>query len=386
MSESTPTFESLGLSSALLHAVKQNKFSRPYPIQQKTIPQAIAKKDILGLAQTGSGKTASYILPILQRIEEEKWTDSGRNIPALVLVPSRELAAQVLQVTDSLSKELPTRVKTMAVHGGVSINPQMKNMHGVQVLIATTGRLLDLIDSKALSLSELKILVLDEADKMLNPGFQEELDKLLSMMPVKRQNLLFSATLNEKIKDVERVLLHQPVLVKIESEKKDVDLIQQRAFRVQPERKGPFLRYLIRTLVLEQVLIFTSSIKSADKLTEKLSKNGIEASATHSKKSNSARQQALTKFKDGDLRVLVATDLIARGIDIDFLPVVINYELPRSPKDYIHRIGRTGRAENPGQAFSLICPEDQHHFKVIQKKMGKWITLEGTEEVDLHGC
>lgn len=379
------SFKSLGLSETLLKTLKKLEHKQPTPIQRKSIPSVLAEKDVLGIAQTGSGKTAGYLLPILQKWLEEKWEMKSRHIPILILVPTRELAVQVHTVLEELSSEMARRPKSMAVYGGVSINPQMIGMQGVEFLIATPGRLLDLIDSKALSLSDLKVLILDEADKMLNMGFKDEMDRLLSLMPSKRQNLLFSATLSKEVDQVKQVLLDNPEVIHIQAESTDVNLIDQRAFRVSKERKGPFLRYLIKSQKLEQVLIFTSSVYSADHVAEKLRKNGIDAEATHSKKSNKARLDALNDFKIGALQVLVATDLLSRGIDIEFLPSVINYELPRSPKDFIHRIGRTGRAENPGKAFTIVMPEEHHHFKVIQKKMGKWVTLEGTEELDLKG-
>ncbi len=379
------SFKSLGLSPALLEALKKLNHKQPTPIQRKAIPTILQKKDVLGIAKTGSGKTAGYLLPLLQHWMDEKWEMESRHIPALILVPTRELASQVHNVLQDLTSEFIRRPKSMAVYGGVSINPQMIGMQGVDILIATPGRLLDLIDSKALRLSDLKILVLDEADKMLNLGFKDEMDRLLALMPEKRQNLLFSATLSKEVDLITQMILTEPATIKIASETTDIELIDQRSFRVTKERKGPFLRYLIKKEDMEQVLVFTSSVYSANHVAEKLRKNGIDAEATHSKKSNKARLDALNDFKIGALRVLVATDLLSRGIDIEFLPYVINYELPRSPKDFIHRIGRTGRAENPGKAYTIVTPEEQHHFKVIQKKMKKWLTLEGTEAIDLKG-
>lgn len=378
-------FEPLGLSEALLKALSALNYTRPTPIQEQAIPAVLFGKDVLGIADTGSGKTLSYALPILHKLEEENWTLPNRHVPVLILVPTRELALQVEAVFKEVSAGLPAPVKTLAVFGGVSINPQMIGMQGVQVLIATPGRLLDLIESKAVHLAEVKMLVLDEADKMLDLGFQEEMDRLLKGMPRKRQNLLFSATLSNAVNAITQVVLHKPEVIQVTTAPQEVTLIQQRAFRVGNERKGPFLRYLIRSLDMQQVLVFTASSHSADHVADKLVKNGIEAKATHGKKSNHARQQALAAFRSGKLRVLVTTDLLSRGIDIEFLPYVINYELPRSPKDYVHRIGRTGRAERTGEAFTIVTPEDQAHFKVIQKKMGRWLTLEGTEDVDLKG-
>jgi len=253
------------------------------------------------------------------------------------------------------------------------------------VLVATPGRLLDLVDSKAVHLSEIRTLVLDEADKMLSMGFKQEVDRIFKLLPRKRQNLLFSATLNDDIDAINQLILREPVVIKIEAEKDSLELIKQVGYWVSEEKKGPLLRYLIKKDKLKQVLIFTASTYKADNVADKLRNNGIDASAIHSKKSQTARISALKRFKDGSLKVLVATDLLARGIDIEFLPYVINYELPRSPKDYIHRIGRTGRAENPGEAISLITEEEQHHFKVIQKKMKKWVDMVDSENFDLQG-
>lgn len=385
MDTSTSTFGALGLSAALLKALEGLPYTQPTPIQEQAIPAVLFGKDVLGIAQTGSGKTASYVLPVLQRLMEERWAVQNRHVPVLVLVPTRELALQVEAVFNEFSAGLSEPVKIVAVFGGVSINPQMIGMQGVQVLIATPGRLLDLVDHKAVHLAEVKMLVLDEADRMLDLGFKEEMDRLLAMMPRKRQNLLFSATLSNAVNAITQVVLHKPEVIQASSAPQEVTLIQQRAFRVSPERKGPYLRYLIKSRDMQQVLVFTASSHSADHVADKLRKHGIDARATHGKKSNHARQETLANFKAGKLRVLVTTDLLSRGIDIEFLPYVINYELPRSPKDHVHRIGRTGRAERPGEAFTLVTPEDQPHFKVIQKKMGQWLTLEGTEDVDLAG-
>ena len=273
----------------------------------------------------------------------------------------------------------------MAVFGGVSINPQMMNMRGVEVLVATPGRLLELIANKAVHLSQVKTLVLDEADKMLNLGFKEEMNSIFKLLPTKRQNLLFSATLSPDIEDITEIILHNPIKIEIESEEFNIDLITQLAYNVEDERKGPFLRYLITSLNMSQVLIFASSVHKVDAIVYKLNQNKIQAEGLHSKKSQGGRTESLRKFKAGTLRVLVATDIMARGIDIPFLPYVINYELPRSPKDYIHRIGRTGRAEASGTAISLISPEELHHFKIIQKKMGKRVELLDTKDILLNG-
>ena len=377
-------FSSLGLSASLLQALSEMKYERPYPIQEQAIPAVLLGKDVLGIAPTGSGKTASYALPILNRLRSEK-IERNRNIHALILVPTRELAIQVQDVFHCFSNLTPERIKSMAVYGGVSINPQMKALLGVPVLVATPGRLLELIDCKAVHLDQCSTLVLDEADKLLNLGFQQEMQRIIALLPKKRQNLLFSATLNDDVSAVTALLLHDPLVIKIVQEEAFVDLIEQTAFRVSEERKGPLLRYLIKSRDMQQVLIFTSSIFKAEMVVDKLQKNGINATSIHSKKSQEARTKALSNFKSGRTRVLVATDLISRGIDIHVLPFVINYELPRSPKEYVHRIGRTGRADATGEALTFVTPDDEHHFKIIQKKMGKQVPYTETEELNLKG-
>ena len=376
------SFSSFGLSKALLRVLAEQNYTHPYPIQKEAIPAILERKDVLGIAQTGSGKTASYVLPVLTNLQGNT-TTKNRHAKVLVLVPTRELAAQVEKVFRMFSAALPERIKTLAVFGGVSINPQMIGMQGVHVLVATPGRLLELVESKAVHLSEIDTLILDEADKMLNLGFQEEMKRIFSLLPEKRQNLLFSATLSEKLESINQIVLRNAVVIKIEPEKDHIDLIEQVGYFVPLEKKGPLLRYIIKTRDMKQVLVFTSSTYQADNVADKLCKNGIDAVSIHSKKSQGARTEALREFKSGTLQVLVTTDLLARGIDIEFLPFVINYELPRSPKDYIHRIGRTGRAENAGEAISFVSPEDQHHFKIIQKKMGKWVTMIDSANLDL---
>ena len=377
-------FSSLGLSPALLKKITEQNYTQPYPIQLEAIPAILKRKDILGIARTGSGKTVSYVLPILMNLLGKTVT-KNRHVNVLVLVPTRELAIQVSEVFLLFSSGLPERIKTMAVFGGVSINPQMMALQGVNILVATPGRLLELVDSKAVHLTDIETLVLDEADKMLNLGFREEMSLIFKLLPKRRQNLLFSATLNEDVTRINQLLLNNPVIIKTEEEEDYFEKIQQLGYFVSEEKKGPLLRYLIKTNDMKQVLIFTSSVYKADNVADKLRKNGIQASAIHSKKSQGARNEALGKFKSGELRVLVATDLISRGIDIQFLPFVINYELPRSPKDYIHRIGRTGRAESSGEAISFVSPEDQHHFRIIQKKMGKPVTMIDSEHLELKG-
>ncbi len=379
------SFASLGLSSSLLKALADQNYNEAYPIQKEAIPAILQKKDVLGIAKTGSGKTASYVLPILTNLQGGS-ISKNRYIKTLVLVPTRELAMQVLEVFQQFSSALADPIKCLAVHGGVSINPQMKAMNNVDILVATPGRLLELVDSNAVHLSEIEALVLDEADKMLNLGFKDEMNRIFSLLPKKRQNLLFSATLSDDVNNVNQVLLNEPVIIKIEAEENTLDLIDQIAYSVREEKKGPLLRYIIKKNNLEQVLVFVSSAHRADAVAYKLSKNGIQATSTHSKKSQGARTENLRKFKTGKLRVLVATDLLTRGIDIEFLPYVVNYDLPRSPKDYIHRIGRTGRAESPGEAISFVSEEDEHHFQVIQKKMKIRLNLIKSEDINLNDC
>ncbi len=377
------SFSDLGLPPSITQLLEAQGYKAPYPIQKQAIPAILQRKDILGIAQTGSGKTASYVLPILQNMQGNT-SSKNRHIKVLVLVPTRELAAQVREVFYSFSSNLPQKIKSLAVFGGVSINPQMIALQGVNILVATPGRLLELVSTNALHLSEIDTLVLDEADKMLNLGFKEEMQNIFALLPKKRQNLLFSATLSEEVEGIKQMLLHNATVIKIEEEENNIDLITQLGYFVSEEKKGPLLRYLIMKNEIKQVLVFTSSVYKADHVADKLRKNGMDATAIHSKKSQEARTEALSRFKKGTLRVLVTTDLLARGIDIKFLPYVINYELPRSPKDYIHRIGRTGRAESPGEAISFITEEDKHHFKVIQKKMGKWVTMIDANDLDLQ--
>ncbi|MBN3582957.1 DEAD/DEAH box helicase [Algoriphagus aestuarii] len=376
------TFSKLGLNQQLLTAIEKANYQSPYPIQIEAIPAFLEKKDLLGIAPTGSGKTASFILPILQILQGKK-ENTSRNVPVLVLVPTRELASQVAQVADNFSRFLSRRVKTVAVFGGVSINPQMRKMNGTDILIATPGRLLDLLSKNALSLNQVEILVMDEMDKVLNMGFREEVNQILAEIPKKRQTILFSATMDETLEELISKLLKDPKRISVKPAEVEVDLIDQYAYRVTPEKKGPLLRYIINSGDWSQILVFTSSIRTANNVTQKLVKNGIDAVAFHGDKSQGARTEALAKFKSGKTRVLVATDLAGRGIDIQFLPLVINFELPRSPKDYVHRIGRTGRAGATGEAISLITEEDLHHFKIIQKKMKKHVQLRSTDDLDL---
>ncbi len=378
------SFSSLGLSPALIKAVEAQGFAQPTPVQEQSIPAVIGKKDVLGIAKTGSGKTAGYVLPILHHLQAAG-PSRYREPTVLVLVPTRELADQVNSVFQSFIPALIDRPISLAISGGISINPQMQAIGKADILVATPGRLLELIDKNAVRLSSIATLVLDEADKMLNLGFKDEVDRILSLLPAERQNLLFSATLSDNVGLIQQMLLKDPVVIRITDEDEGAGLINQLAYLVAEEKKGPLLRYLIKHGDLQQVLVFASSIIKADAIVNKLLKNKIHAAAVHSKMAQQTRRFTLQDFKAGGLRVLVATDLLARGIDIEFLPCVINYELPRSPKDYLHRIGRTGRAENPGDAISLVSPEEMDHFKVIQKKMGTRVKILSGDEINVQG-
>jgi ATP-dependent RNA helicase RhlE len=375
-------FASLGLCNDILYSLEKLFYIKPTPIQESAIPAILKGNDIIGVAQTGSGKTASYALPTIQLLQT-KPVSKNRHINTLVIVPTRELAIQVEKVYNTINQHTEQNIRTLAVYGGVSINPQMIKLQGVEILISTPGRLLELVKSNAVFLSSIEVLVLDEADKLLNLGFKEEMDSILKLLPLKRQNLLFSATLSTDVNTIIPLLLNNPTRIIIEETKQTLEIINQKAYHVNDDKKGPFLRYLITKNNMNQVLVFTSSVHRADAVSDKLNANGILASAIHSKKSQGARETALKKFKEGSINVLIATDLMSRGIDIPFLPYVINYELPRSPKDYIHRIGRTGRAENPGEAISLVSDEESHHFGVILKKIKKQIELTETKEIDL---
>ena len=389
------SFTSLGVSPALVQVLDTQGISSPTPIQSGAIPPSLQQNDVLGIAKTGSGKTASYVLPILQNLEKATEPAAYREPTVLVLVPTRELAQQVHSVFETFLPALTDPYRCMVIHGGVSINPQMQAVGKANIIVCTPGRLIDLVEKNAVKLSSISTLVLDEADKMLSLGFKEEIDRVLSLLPKKRQSLLFSATLSEDLSTMQQVLLNHPTVIKItdadktasltSNQDEEPELINQLGYFVPDEKKGPLLRYIIKSGQLKQVLVFASSTRMVDNIAHKLWKNKIDADAIHSKVNQTGRRENLEKFKSGKLRVLVTTDLLARGIDIDFLPCVINYELPRSPKDYIHRIGRTGRAGAPGDAISLISPDEMHHFRVIQKKMGKRVKMLHSEDINLHG-
>ncbi len=376
------SFQDLGLSAELLKILIQQNYEKPFPIQEQAIPAILSGRDIQGAAKTGSGKTASFVLPILELFQHKK-IGRKKHLKVLVLAPTRELAQQISGVFTVFAEKLTVKVKNLAVYGGVKLNQQMVLLKDTEILVATPGRLLDLVSTQSVNLGKVEMLVLDEADKMLDLGFKDELANILRLLPAKRQNILFSATLEAKTLDLKELVLDNPLAIEITEETDPVELINQVAYMTSQERKGPLLRYLIKEKQMSKVLVFVSSIRTADNVTTKLNKNGISARAIHSKKTQGARNQALEDFKRDQVQVLVATDLASRGIDIQFLPFVVNYELPRSPKDYIHRIGRTGRAGATGEAISLVTDEEENHFYIIQKKMGKRVEKINADEFDL---
>ena len=367
------SFSSLGLSESLLRAIGDSGYNTPTPIQQQAIPVILAGRDLLAAAQTGTGKTAGFTLPILQRLAD-KATGGRRPVRALILTPTRELAAQV---ADSVSKygmhQMP-RLKSDVVFGGVKINPQMMRLRGgVDILTATPGRLLDLVAQNALKLNQVEILVLDEADRMLDMGFIRDINKVLALLPKKRQNLLFSATFSADIRKLAQDLLFKPVQIEIAAENAAADTVEQIAYTVSKTQKTALLTHLIKSNDWRQVLVFTSTKHGANRLSEKLNASQINAKAIHGNKSQGARTSALAEFKAGAIQVLVATDVAARGIDIVKLPHVVNFELPRSSADYVHRIGRTGRAGLGGLAVSLVCSEENSALRQVEKLIGNKI-------------
>jgi ATP-dependent RNA helicase RhlE len=371
------SFKSLGLIPELLKAVEKQGYTIPSPIQEKAIPKVLERKDVLASAQTGTGKTAGFTLPILQILHQTK-KEGRRPVRALVLTPTRELAAQVHKNVVDYSQFLD--IKSTVIFGGVNAKPQIKSLkYGVDVVVATPGRLLDLIDQRALSLGRVDILVLDEADRMLDMGFLRDIKKIIAMMPKKRQNLLFSATFSKEIKKLAEGILHQPILVEAEPENSTAEMVVQKAYRVDKDDKIEFTIKLISDGNWKQVLIFTRTKHRANKLSEKLVKAGISSAAIHGNKSQGARTKALEGFKSGQVRVLVATDIAARGLDIPLLPHVVNFELPNVPEDYVHRIGRTGRAGASGEAISLVDVDEKEYVRDIEKLLGHKIKTEIVE-------
>ncbi|MES2585150.1 MAG: DEAD/DEAH box helicase [Pseudomonadota bacterium] len=373
-------FLSLGLLPTLADAASALGFTDPTPIQSEAIPAVLTGADVLASAQTGSGKTAAFALPLLQRLQElpaENRHQYGRAIRALIVVPTRELAAQVGDVVRNLAQALPLAPKVVVASGGVSINPQMMALRGgADVLVATPGRLLDLAAQNAVQLATVRLLVLDEADRLLDLGFAEELGKVLTLLPPRRQSLFFSATFPPDVRALASQMLRDPVNISVASTEMPPAYITQRAIRVDTDKRTQLLRHLIKDQGWKRVLVFVATKYAAELVAEKLYKAKIYATAFHGDLSQGARKQVLAEFKDEQWEVVITTDLASRGIDIAKLPVVVNYDLPRSAVDYVHRIGRTGRAGEPGLAVSFVTADTEAHFHLIEKRQGLSLTLE----------
>jgi ATP-dependent RNA helicase RhlE len=370
------SFDSLGLSEPLVRAVNELGYTSPTPIQIQAIPAVLKGGDLLAGAQTGTGKTAGFTLPILQRLTSlHAAQPAKRAVRALILTPTRELAAQVEESVRAYGKYL--KLKSTVMFGGVGINPQIDALkRGVDIVVATPGRLLDHMQQKTIDLSQLDILVLDEADRMLDMGFIHDIKRVLAKLPPKRQNLLFSATFSDEIKALADSLLDSPALIEVARRNTTAELVAQKIHPVDRDRKRELLTHLIRQHNWFQVLVFTRTKHGANRLAEQLTKDGISALAIHGNKSQSARTRALAEFKDATLQVLVATDIAARGIDIDQLPHVVNFDLPNVPEDYVHRIGRTGRAGASGEAVSLVCVDELQLLKDIEKLIKRSVPQE----------
>jgi ATP-dependent RNA helicase RhlE len=377
------SFKLLGLSDAFVKAVEEKGYTKPSPIQEKAIPHILEGKDVLASAQTGTGKTAGFTLPVLQYLSETKHP-KYRPIRALVLTPTRELAAQVHDNVREYSKYV--NIKSAVVFGGVKAASQIATLkRGVDILVATPGRLLDLHDQKAVSFKRIDVFILDEADRMLDMGFVRDINKIISYMPAKRQNLLFSATFSKEIKKLASGILRNPVEVETAPQNSTAKKVSHKVYQIDKKKKTEFTIKLIKDNNWNQVLIFTRTKHGANRLTQNLIKSKISAAAIHGNKSQGARTKALKNFKENTIRVLVATDIAARGLDIPLLPYVINYELPNVPEDYVHRIGRTGRAGAEGEAISLVCSEETEYQKEIEKLLKenlKSVIVEGFEPTD----
>jgi ATP-dependent RNA helicase RhlE len=367
------SFNKLGLMAELCQAVADQGYTIPTPIQAKAIPVVLSGKDVLAGAQTGTGKTAGFTLPLLQLLSAKQPTSSKRPVRALVLTPTRELAAQIGESVTSYGKHLPLR--STVIFGGVKINPQIAALRrGIDILVATPGRLLDHVSQRTLDLSQVEILVLDEADRMLDMGFIHDIRKVLALLPKQRQNLLFSATFSDDIKRLADGLLNQPTLIEVARRNLAAEAVKQTVHHVDKKRKRELLSFMIGSENWQQVLVFTRTKHGANRLSQQLVQDGISATAIHGNKSQGARTKALADFKKGSVRVLVATDIAARGLDIDHLPYVVNFELPNVSEDYVHRIGRTGRAGNGGEAVSLVCVDENKLLQDIEKLLKRKIT------------
>ena len=367
------TFADLGLSKDILRSIEDKGYQTPSPVQAEAIPAVLTGKDVMAAAQTGTGKTAGFTLPILHRLQQQEGV-KGHPIRALVLTPTRELAAQVQESIETYGKHLPFR--SLVVFGGVNIRPQIKELRkGVDILVATPGRLLDLCEQKECRLDKVGIFVLDEADRMLDMGFIPDIRRTIKLLPRKRQTLLFSATYSKEIRQLTREFLYRPISVEIAPEKPAAETVAQKAYRCDVKQKAQLTTHLIKKGNWEQVLIFTRTKHGANRLSKKLTQAGIQSSAIHGDKAQGTRTRALEGFKKRTIRVLVATDIAARGLDIAQLPHVINYDLPNIPEDYVHRIGRTGRAGREGEAISLVGNDERPFFDGIQRLIKKKIEL-----------
>jgi superfamily II DNA/RNA helicase len=367
-----PSFDTLGLSAALRRAVAENAYATPTPIQIDAIPAILAGRDVQGAAQTGAGKTAAYCLPVLQSLIDGGTPSSGRRpVRALVLVPTRELAAQVQDTVARFAAHLPSSVKAIAVFGGVSINPQMMALRGgADLVIATPGRLLDLVAHNALALDQVRVLVLDEADRMLDQGFADELAAVFDRLPAQRQTLCFSATFPPAVRQLVARSMRDPLVIDIPASELATPDIAQRAIQVDAERRTLLLRHLIATEKWSRVLVFVATKHGCDHVAVKLRRADLAAEPFHGELSQGKRTQVLADFKAGRVKVVVATDVAGRGIDIAQLPVVVNYDLPRSPVEYVHRIGRTGRAGESGLAVTFVSADTEAHLRLIEKRQG----------------
>ena len=359
------TFSDLGLNSVFVNAVEEKGYAKPTPIQEKVIPWVLKGKDILASAQTGTGKTAGFTLPLLQRLSKQKHHPS-RSVRALILTPTRELATQVHENVKEYS--VFSDLKSTVVYGGVNQKPQVRKIRsGIDVLVATPGRLIDLHSQRIIHFDKIEILVLDEADRMLDMGFHREISKIIGLLPNSRQNLLFSATFSSDIKGLAQNILRHPVNIDTNPKNSTVEAINQFVYKIDKSRKAEFIIKLIKEGAWDQVLVFTRTKHGANNLCKKMKASDINAMAIHGNKSQTARTNALAGFKDGAVNVLVATDIAARGIDIPLLPHVVNFELPNIPEDYVHRIGRTGRAGSNGEAVSLVSVDEYPYLEDIQK-------------------
>lgn len=378
------TFASLGLSAQLLDAVAEQGYDSPSPIQQQAIPEVLQGHDVMAAAQTGTGKTAGFTLPMLQRLSQGNKV-SANQVRALVLTPTRELAAQVGESVATYGKHLPLR--SNVVFGGVKINPQMMKLRrGSDVLVATPGRLLDLYNQRAIGFKQLEMLVLDEADRMLDMGFIHDIKKILALLPSKRQTLMFSATFSDDIRALAKSFLRNPVEVSVTPPNSTVETVEHWLSAVDKSRKGKLLIHLIKSNDWQQVLVFCRTKHGANRLTKNLISKNIPAAAIHGNKSQNVRTKALADFKTGDIQVLVATDIAARGLDISQLPYVVNFDLPNVAEDYVHRIGRTGRAGAAGQAISLVCADELKQLVDIERLIKQLLPrkiIEGFEPVNI---